>query len=100
MKYGTLPSRWLDWADTWDASFLLGVAKHLEDNGIDPQKATRDQVSAAVRVLRFKQTGESRPRLHPQSWQELRQLVKLHGANAVLEAVRIIQREQPTEQSK
>jgi hypothetical protein len=29
-------------------------------------------------------------RLHPQSWKELRQLVKLHGAQAIIRAVRHI----------
>jgi hypothetical protein len=52
MKYATIPSSWLGWADSWNASFLLDVAKHLEDNGIDPQKATRDQVEAAMLRLR------------------------------------------------
>ena len=30
------------------------------------------------------------PRLHPESWRELRQLVALHGADAVLATVRCI----------
>lgn len=33
------------------------------------------------------------PRLHPQSWRELRQLVKLHGAEAIFDALRIIVKE-------
>jgi len=30
-------------------------------------------------------------RLHPQSWQELRQLVKLHGAQALIRAIQHIE---------
>ena len=30
-------------------------------------------------------------RLHPQSWRDLRQLVKLHGARAIMRAVQYIE---------
>lgn len=35
---------------------------------------------------RFQQTKDM-PRLHPQSWRELQQLVKLHGAKALIRAI-------------
>lgn len=35
----------------------------------------------------------TKPRLHPQSWLALRQLVKLHGGDQIVRAVREIERE-------
>lgn len=34
------------------------------------------------------------PRLHPQSWEQLRQLVRLHGADPIIRAALAIKREQ------
>lgn len=49
-NFGTIPSSWFHWSETWDASFLLAVARRLEANGINRHDATRDQVEAAMRV--------------------------------------------------
>lgn len=41
----------------------------------------------------FWEARDNRPRLHPESWRELRMLVHLHGADAIIRAVEHIKRE-------
>jgi hypothetical protein len=40
------------------------------------------------------QLAKDMERLHPQSWRELRQLVKLHGGKALLRAIRQLEEQE------
>jgi len=43
---------------------------------------------------RSHQLAKDMERLHPQSWRELRQLVKLHGSKALLRAIQQLEEQE------
>ena len=54
----------------------------------------REQRSWRYQSWRHQQ-AKNMERLHPQSWRELRQLVKLHGAKALVRAIQHIEEQEP-----
>ena len=52
IKHGSVPNRWLAWTGTWDPRLLLGVLARIEREGIDPDKATQDQVLTALKAIK------------------------------------------------
>lgn len=65
------------------------AAKHIRAGALG-EVLNEGEVSALASQI----AGPRPPRLHPQSWHQLHQLVKLHGVNEILDAVRAIQIEQ------
>jgi hypothetical protein len=64
--------------DTFDAA-LAHVRKLMPGES--------ETVMSNVAEALVRRPAREAPRLHPDSWRDLRQLVKLHGANAIRDAV-------------